>query len=253
MMVEYMKSEFGNLVHSGLQYLEFFELLGERLNPAAYFEIGTSEGYSLARVKCDALCVDPHFAIGAAPPLNRNRTMFFQMTSDDFFKSHAIRDMFPLGPDLCFLDGMHRFEYLLRDFINTEAACRPNSIILMHDCLPLNHRMAERTMRGDDTEDESTRYAWTGDVWRILPTLKQHRPDLRIMLLDCGPTGLVACTNLDPTSKVLSGNYDKIVDQGMNLSLNTLGLDKLWRIFPTIDTRRLAEHPEDITAIFNIS
>jgi len=161
--------------------------------------------------------------------------------------------MFPAGPDICFLDGMHRFEFLLRDFINVEAACRPNSIILMHDCLPTNERMTERTMRVDETEHESTRWAWTGDIWRILPALKQHRPDLRIMVLDCGPTGVVACTRLDPASRVLTRDYARIIDEGMNLSLNTLGLDKLWRMFPTIDTRRLSQHPEDMTAIFNIS
>jgi hypothetical protein len=241
------------LDHSGIQYIEFLGILDTNLRPSSYFEIGTSGGGSLAAFTCDAVCVDPQFRIEAAPPLNRKRTLFFQMTSDEFFGSQRMRDYFPSGPDICFLDGLHLFEFLLRDFINAEAACRPNSIILMHDCLPVNERMAERTMRVDETEDPSTRSAWTGDVWRILPALKQHRPDLRIMLLDCGPTGLVACTHLDPASSILVKNYDRIVDDGMNLSLNTLGLDQLWRMFPTVDTRRLAAHPEDITAMFNIS
>jgi len=253
MMSKYVKTDISTLEHTGLQYLQFFEMLGSHLYPSSYFEIGTSGGNSLAAFKCDALCVDPRFRIETAPPLNRERTLFFQMTSDNFFKKYSIKDSFPAGPDICFLDGLHKFEFLLRDFINTEAACRPNSIILMHDCLPVNERMAERTMRTDETEPESTRSAWTGDVWRMLPTLKQHRPDLRIVLLDCGPTGLVACTRLDPTSKVLIRNYDRIVDETMNLSLNTLGLDQLWRIFPTIDTRLLAQHPDDLSAIFNIA
>jgi len=253
MIVDYIKPATDSFVHMGLLYIDLFRLLDGNLHPSSYFEIGTSAGDSLTAFGCDALCVDPNFRIETNPALGRKRTMFFQMTSDEFFSSYRLRDYFPDGPDICFLDGMHRFEFLLRDFINAEAACRPNSIILMHDCLPNNVRMAERTMRVDETEDESTRSAWTGDVWRILPTLKQHRPDLRIMALDSGPTGLIACTRLDPASNVLRKNYDRIVDEAMNLSLPALGLDHLWRMFPTIDTRRLSEHPEDVTAMFNIA
>jgi hypothetical protein len=253
MISEYIKKTTAPLQHNGIQYLEFLAKLSANLSPASYLEIGTSGGMSLAAFDCDAICIDPHFRIETAPPLNRTRTFFFQMTSDNFFKAHDVRAFFPSGPDVCFLDGLHRFEFLLRDFINAEAACRPNSIILMHDCLPVNQRMAERAMRVDESEHPSTRSAWTGDVWRILPALKQHRPDLRIMLLDCGPTGLVACTRLDPSSRVLPRNYDRIVDEMMNLSLSSLGLEELWHMFPTLDTRRLTEHSEDISAIFNIS
>jgi hypothetical protein len=253
MMVQYIKTGFDKFVHSGVQYLEFLELLAKSLCPTSYMEIGTAEGTSLAKMKCDALCIDPNFRIATAPALTRRRTLFHQMTSDEFFATYNVRDIFPAGPDICFLDGLHRFEFLLRDFINIEAICRRNSLILMHDCLPVNERMAERTMRIDEGEDPSTRSAWTGDVWRILPTLKQHRPDLRIMALDCGPTGLIACTHLDPDSGILARNYDRIVDDGMNLSLGSLGVDQLWRMFPMMDTRRLRERPEDITAIFNIA
>jgi hypothetical protein len=253
MISAYIKQDTDTLNHFGFQYLEFLRILDTNLRPSTYFEIGTSEGNSLAAFTCDAVCVDPTFRIQSAPALNRGRTFFLQMTSDAFFRSYGVRHFFPSGPDICFLDGLHRFEFLLRDFINTEAACRRNSIILMHDCLPTNERMAERTNRLDESEHESTRHSWTGDVWRILPALRQYRPDLRIILLDCGPTGLVAVTRLDSDSRVLKDNYDKIVDDTMNLPLSGLGLKQLWRLFPTIETRRLVERPEDITAVFNIA
>jgi hypothetical protein len=252
MISQYIK-EVGPLVHNGLQYLDFLALLDTTLRPSCYLEIGTCEGQSLAAFKCDVLCIDPKFIIEMSPLRDRKRAFFFQMGSDDFFRQHRVRDFFATGPDICFLDGMHRFEYLLRDFINVEAACHRNSLILMHDCLPFNERMAERTARLDPLEDESTRRAWTGDVWRILTVLKKRRPDLRVMQLDCGPTGLIAVTNLDPDSKALSRDYNKIVDEAMNLALSDLGIPQLWKIFPTVDTARLAAHPEDITAIFNIA
>jgi hypothetical protein len=252
MIREYIKTV-DSLVHNGLQYLDFLAILDTTLKPACYLEIGTCEGQSLARFKCDVLCIDPKFVIELSPLRDRRRAFFFQMGSDEFFKAHRVRDFFPTGPDICFLDGMHRFEYLLRDFINAEAACHRNSIILMHDCLPSNERMAERNNRLDEAEDIATRSAWTGDVWRVLTVLKKHRPDLRVMQLDCGPTGLIAVTNVDPTSKLLSHDYNKVVDEAMNLSLSALGLNQLWKLFPTVDTARLAAHPEDITAIFNIA
>lgn len=252
MTVKYMKEHVTAGSLPGLPYLDFFRLLNERLRPETYFEIGTNQGASLAAFACDALCVDPAFIVETNVLSARTRSFFFQMGSDTFFRQHKIRRFFPEGPDICFLDGMHRFEYLLRDFANTERECHPGSLILLHDCLPLNQRMTERVPRRDEQEDESTRYAWTGDVWRMLPTLKKYRPDLRILVLDCGPTGLVACSRVDPASDVLRRRYDEIVDEMFDLDLDGLGMQKLWTLFPMIDTARLAANPADLTAVFNI-
>ena len=240
-------------IHLGIHYLEFFRLLNQHCGLNSYFEIGTCEGDSLSAFSCDSVCVDTTFSILKNAINSRNRSLFFQMTSDEFFRSNRLRTYFPEGPDISFLDGLHRFEFLLRDFLNTEAECRPNSIIFLHDCLPLNERMTEREMRLDLTEDESTRYAWTGDVWRILPTLKKFRSDLQILFFDCGPTGLVGVTRLDPGSEVLRQRYDEIVDEMMSLTLSGVGLDQLWNTYPTIDTARLCAHPADLMAVLNLS
>jgi hypothetical protein len=250
---EYLKKEVDSFIHTGVGYIEFFHIINNNLRPNSYFEIGTSGGTSLKAFPCDALCIDPQFTIEASPLDARRRSFFLQMTSDEFFRTQSVRNFFPDGPDICFLDGMHRFEFLLRDFINAEAACHRNSIIFLHDCLPVNERMAERTTRFDEAEDVSTAYGWTGDVWRMLPALKKYRPDLRIILLDCGPTGLIAVTNLDPDSRTLKEKYNRIVDETMSLSLATLGFKQLWSMFPMIDTRRLASRPYDITAVFNVA
>src|ERR1700722_7317853 len=117
MISEYIKQDTSNLDLLGFQYLEFLGMLDASLRPSSYFEIGTSEGNSLARFTCDALCIDPQFRIEAAPPLNRRRTFFLQMTSDEFFRTYGVRNYFPAGPDICFLDGLLRFEFLLPAFI----------------------------------------------------------------------------------------------------------------------------------------
>ncbi len=237
------------LVNDGVPYLDFMRQIAQRLPCRSYFEIGTAEGDSLRAVECDSVSVDPRFRISQDVLTGRRAAHFFQITSDEFFDRYDLDAYLPGGPDICFLDGLHRFDVLLRDFINTEKYCHDRSVILLHDCLPVNFRMAEPVQRIDESEDVSTRWWWTGDVWRLLPILRVHRPDLRILQFDCPPTGLVACTKLDPGSRVLSEHYARIVETYGNIALEDVGLDSLWRTFPTVDTRRLMEDGDDIQTI----
>jgi hypothetical protein len=215
-------------------------------------EIGTQQGESLARMHCDAIAVDATFAFKESPTLGRRRTFLFQMSADAFFRDYNVRSFFPLGVDVAFLDGMHRIEYLLRDFINAEKSSHRRSVVLLHDCLPLNARMARRSYTPGGAEEGEIAQAWTGDVWKMLPILQQYRPDLRILLLDCPPTGLVAVTRLDPTSTILERSYYDIVDAFAPLSIEAFGLQRLWSQFPLIDTRSLASSPENLTALLSV-
>jgi hypothetical protein len=246
---KYLKHLDDSLEHNGIHYLDFMRLLGRSIAARTYLEVGTNTGDSLKCFPCDSICVDPHFMIGQNVLEGRRRASFFQMTSDDFFAHYDMRSVFPGGLDVAFLDGLHHFEALLRDFINTERYCHKNSVVLLHDCLPTNHRMAERSHRIDETEDPATRDSWTGDVWRLLPVLHKFRPDLRVFFVDCGPTGLVVCTNVNPHSQVLRENYQAILQEFSGLELTSLGIDRLWRIFPTLDSRRIYESASDLPGI----
>jgi hypothetical protein len=157
------------LTHTGVYYLEFMRGLSTALATRTYFEIGTDTGETLKAVRCDAVCVDPHFKVTQNVLEGRRRAHFFQTTPDDFFSHYSLNTFLPGGVDLAFLDGLHHFEALLRDFMNTERQCHDRSVVLLHDCLPLNERMAERVFRYDETEHGSTRQHWTGDVWKLLP------------------------------------------------------------------------------------
>jgi hypothetical protein len=236
----------------GVQYLEFLNHLHFHLAPQSYLEIGTSEGLSLAGVRCDAIAVDPHFNLTVNATAGRARTFLFQMTSDVFFRDTDVRRFFPNGVDLAFLDGMHRIEFLLRDFINTEASSHDRSLILIHDCLPLNSRMARRRFTQGTAEEGDHAMSWTGDVWKIIPILKEYRPDLRIMLLDCPPTGLVAVSHLDPNSSILDAAYHSIVDQYESISIDAYDLKRLWAEQPLVDTRSLVSSPERLTAVLGV-
>jgi hypothetical protein len=70
---------------SGVHYIEFLNALHNHVTPRSYLEVGTATGASLSVAGCDTIAVDPQFAVGAGATGNRTRTLFFQMTSDDFF------------------------------------------------------------------------------------------------------------------------------------------------------------------------
>lgn len=219
-------------IHSGLQYLVFLKQLSKLSRPGSYLEIGTRDGSSLAAFDCDAICVDPKMRPKPAA-LDRRRTFCFQMTSDRFFKETDLSEIFPTGVDVAFLDGMHRFEYVLRDFINTEANCHRRSMILVHDCFPPEANVAGRIFpRGG---------AWAGDVWKLVPILKESRGDLTLHMLDCPPTGLLLIQGISPSSESLEREYHSIVERYGSLTLDEYGLDRLWSDTEKLQSRSLVE------------
>ena len=127
------------------------------------------------------------------------------MTSDDFFATtDVIKEMGMPFFDVAFIDGLHHFDQVLRDFINVERFAGPDSVVLIHDCLPVDPRVA--------TRERSTAF-WTGDVWKIIPCLRATRPDLEIITLPLPPAGLALVRRLDPSSRLLSRQYVNVVEQ----------------------------------------
>lgn len=216
---------------AGMPYRRFFRRLhGERLFDW-YLEIGCRQGKVLRAVRGKTVAIDPFFKIktdvlGVKPQLH-----LFQCTSDAFFATDFLKTS-GIALSVTFIDGMHLFEYLLRDFINTERNSRPDGVIVMHDCCPFSHAMCTRDLRNIPAG------AWTGDVWKLIPILRAHRPDLRLDVLDCQPTGLVVVSNLDPGSRVLSDAYDGILGTWRDRDLETWGLDAFYAVFDFIDAER---------------
>lgn len=189
---------------TGLDYLRFLEAMHVSLAPAWYMEIGTETGASLARSKSRSVSVDPNFILKHDVWTNKDELHLFQTTSDAFFaEGHLDRLGARFG--LAFLDGLHWYEYLLRDFINTEKYMEKGGCIVLHDCLPWSEEMADRD------RSKVGRKSWTGDVWKVVPILQKYRPDLTVEVFDAAPTGLVVVRDLDPTSRTLSENYNEII------------------------------------------
>ena len=206
----------------GMRYFRFLKALNQRLRPDWYLEIGTFTGLSLRFVDCNYVAIDPAFQLHQIPPLKGREMVFFQDTSDAFFKSSTARRM--KGKlDLAFLDGLHHYEALLRDFINIEPLMADGGMVVIHDCLPSTVAMTSR-IQTPETE-------WTGDVWKTLMILLAERPDLQIDILDAAPTGLVAIRKFDATrNKVLKSQYKALTKAWDAVTMDTYpgGLSAFW-------------------------
>lgn len=179
-------------------YREVLERLHQVLEPELYLEIGVNYGASLALARGRAIGVDPLLAVRKEIP---EQAKLVEMQSDDFFEK-AAADILDGKPDLAFIDGMHLFEYALRDFMNVEDVASPNAVVVIDDIFPNHPAQAKR--------DRTTRY-WTGDVWKLHHLLSKERPDLFLMPLDTSPTGLLLVWGLNASERRLWQRYDKYI------------------------------------------
>ena len=90
--------------------------------------------------------------------------------------------------DLVFIDGMHLFEYALRDFMNVERHCTWTSVIVFDDMLPRDVDEAAR--------DRHTKF-WAGDVFKVIDVLRRYRPELVVLPIDTEPTGTLVVMGAD--------------------------------------------------------
>jgi hypothetical protein len=188
-----------------MEYLDFLSRVHALHEPDNYLEIGVRNGNSLALAQCRAVGIDPAYVVKAelSGEVHLNRT-----TSDEYFTRPDCLDSTGGQPfDLAFIDGMHLFEFGLRDFINTEEHCHPWSVVIFDDVLPRNVPEAAR---------ERHTGPWTGDIFPIIEVLRRYRPELVTILVDTQPTGLMFVLGLDPTDRTLRDNYDEIVREFRN-------------------------------------
>jgi hypothetical protein len=180
-------------------YLDFLGQVHQRLDPAAYLEIGVRHGDSLALAQAPSVGIDPEFDLRVEVP---PQAQLFEETSDDYFARPD--PLAPLGgrpPQLAFIDGMHLVEFALRDFMNVERHAHWTTVVVFDDILPRDGMEAAR--------ERKTR-EWTGDVFKILAVLERYRPDLICLRIGTQPTGLLLVMGLDPGSRVLRRRYARI-------------------------------------------
>jgi len=199
---------------------DFLRALHQATANRNYLEIGVNDGRSLRLSRVPSIAVDPAFKVTSEL---RCDVHLVKATSDDFFARadplahlrggrHPWRNLrrgrHPLGHwrrttlDLAFIDGMHLFEYALRDFVNVEQHADWSSVIVLDDMLP-------RSV--DEAARERHTTAWTGDVYKVAEILTRYRPDLVTVVVDTQPTGQLVVFGADPRNRVLTRKYDEII------------------------------------------
>lgn len=209
---------------TGLPYLRFLKQVHQKILFDWYLEIGCRTGRSFRNVRGKTIAVDPYFRITENVIGSKAQLHIFQEKSDEFFASGFLAQN-GIELSFSFLDGMHLFEFLLRDIMNTEKHCRPDAVIAIHDCCPRNLKMTTRNL------EDLPKDAWTGDVWKLIPILQEFRPDIEMTVLDCAPTGLVLLSNLNPDDRTLEGNYGQITKDYLPVTLQDFGIEKFFSLF----------------------
>lgn len=133
----------------------------QKNNYESYLEIGCDDNKCFDKVNCvDKVGVDPL----------KGGTV--RKTSDDFFASNE--KYF----DFIFIDGLHEYEQVKKDIINSLEFINDDGIIMLHDCLP-NTRAMQSVPRKE-------RF-WTGDVWKAIVEARTF-PDIdtAVCLIDWG-------------------------------------------------------------------
>lgn len=188
----------------GDNYISVLSQIHQYLKPETYVEIGVHKGKSiaLAHPSTKKIGIDPF------PCIDRkliSPTKLYPITSDDFFSTYNLfEELHATKLSLAFIDGLHQSEQVLKDFINLERYSNEETVIILHDCLPITRLVATRIRYTD---------FWTGDVWKVVPFLIENRPDLVIHLITAPPSGLCIITNLDSSSTLLSDKYSEFVSE----------------------------------------
>jgi hypothetical protein len=181
---------------AAMDYLKLLAHLHDAIQPRAYLEIGVEWGRTLALSRARSVAIDPTLRLDASILRGKPWVKCFRTTSDAFFAQHSSATTLEGNPlDLAFIDGWHAFAQVVQDLEHVERWGHAETVVVIHDVLP---RATTEATRGFHEG------AWTGDVWRVVPFLRQHRPDLRCQLVDVRDTGALVVSGLDPAAGGMS-------------------------------------------------
>ena len=167
----------------GDDYLAHLRRFHETLRPRLYVEIGVDAGrtLSLARPPTRAIGVDPAAREGGATFAADTR--LFPLESDAFFAARGRRRRSP---------GSRSTSPSSTDCISSS---RPSAISSTSSGTRRRTRSSCSTTACPSTgRPRAGRAAtgfWTGDVWKIVPVLARHRPDLELFVIPTLPDGPV--------------------------------------------------------------
>lgn len=171
-----------------------------------YLEIGVFNGHVYFRIQSRfKVGVDPEFRFDVLRRIGKTLVnpynlfnKYFSETSDDFFKFHADALYENRKIDISLIDGMHEYEYAVRDTENILRYLNEDGVIILHDCNPLNRRASSSF---DDWIKMGKEGVWNGDVWKAIVHLRSLRTDINVFVADCDQ-GLGIITKCRPENNL---------------------------------------------------
>jgi hypothetical protein len=171
-----------------------------------YLEIGVFNGHVFFRVKSNfKIAVDPEFAFDALRKIGKcfvnpynlfNK--YFSKTSDVFFAQDAPQLFVQKKVEISLVDGMHEYEFALRDVENILKYLSDDGVIIMHDCNP---QTKEEAGTYEQWKSIGKTGQWNGDVWKTILHLRSFRKDIDVFVLDCDQ-GLGIVTKRKPENNL---------------------------------------------------
>ena len=127
---------------------DLIEYLIKKNNYKKYLEIGCDQNQLFSKVNIEN-------KIGVDPVSGGN----IRKTSDVFFKENNSNF------DIVFIDGLHTYEQVKKDILNSIHFLNKDGIILVHDCMPdsLSKQAVPRY-----------KMQWNGDVWKAIVDLRRE-------------------------------------------------------------------------------
>ena len=147
-----------------------------------YLEIGCDQDQLFSKVQIQN-------KIGVDPVSGGN----VRKTSDDFFKDNNRKF------DIVFIDGLHTYEQVKKDILNSVNCLNNNGIILVHDCMPDN--LSKQAV-------PRYRMLWNGNVWKAIVDLRQ---DENLEIFTCEMDQGIGVIQKKKNSSVLE--IDKPINQ----------------------------------------
>ena len=186
---------------------DLIEYLIKKNNYTNYLEIGCDQNQLFSKVIIDN-------KIGVDPVSGGN----IRKTSDDFFEKN--NDKF----DIVFIDGLHTYEQVKKDILNSVNFLNENGIILVHDCMPdsLGKQAVPRY-----------KMQWNGNVWKAIVDLRQNENlDIYTCEMDQGIGVIKKNKNSSILNLTKPINKLKFKDYFYNYKeyLRVIGVDELKKI-----------------------
>ena len=127
---------------------DMIDYLIKKNNYKKYLEIGCDQNQLFSKINIQT-------KIGVDPISGGN----VRDTSDIFFKKN--KEKF----DIIFIDGLHIYDQVKKDILNSIKCLNDGGIVLVHDCLP--DAMSKQAVPRYELQ-------WNGDVWKAIVDLRQN-------------------------------------------------------------------------------